>query len=690
MSGLPLEVPASIESRNRDRTIRRFSPRYPHFYGCYLCHHGTLVPHDGRVSDETESVRPPQSWLELLADERPVTEFESYRRRRLAEAPESEHENLEAQAEHVLQIRARLAERKQHGDELTVLNDLARRLASLRDPHEVLQEVANQARRLLAVDVAYIMLLQKDGRLRIDVEDGSMGSILRGIELDSGSGLGGEVLRAGRPLWSEIYLEDTRFPHVRSVDNVARSEQLGGILGVPLFVGDETIGVLLAADRRPRRFTGREIELLASLASHAAVAIRNASLFEQHRTAAGELQEANTTLRRTNDIRQRAIELRDNLTNVVIRGGGFAEIASELERAIDAPVTVFGSRDEHLAGPDLDIALPLLAPGVVGRASFEDFLTPSPRRFDISHGKGVVAPVLLRSGYAGCLVAIAPAAVDNEAVHLLTIGATSVALVIASEHSLVEAELRTRGEFVNALLSPDTDEASIRRRARSTGIDIDGISAVAVLDPGRGEPQEAAQLASRLAGELGGWSADHADHIVVLLPGATPVTVKERIERLFDGQLPCAIGIAPCVGGSREVRASHEVARQTATVLHALGRSTDCVQASELGVYRSLFSQSGRDEITSFIELTLGPLLTHDQERQSDLARTLSTYLAQSRHHSRTCGLLHIHANTLYQRLDRVTQLIGPRWKEPERGLEVQLALRLHELLVTLSPMTRP
>ena len=62
------------------------------------------------------------------------------------------------------------------------------------------------------VDVAYIMLLRAD-RLRIEVVDGAMGSAMRGIELESGQGLGGQVLATGRPLWSERYLEDTGFPH---------------------------------------------------------------------------------------------------------------------------------------------------------------------------------------------------------------------------------------------------------------------------------------------------------------------------------------------------------------------------------------------------------------------------------------------------------------------------------------------
>ncbi|RCV47090.1 helix-turn-helix domain-containing protein, partial [Marinitenerispora sediminis] len=46
----------------------------------------------------------------------------------------------------------------------------------------------------------------------------------------------------------------------------------------------------------------------------------------------------------------------------------------------------------------------------------------------------------------------------------------------------------------------------------------------------------------------------------------------------------------------------------------------------------------------------------------------------------RTGTALHVHANTVAQRLDRVADLLGAGWNRPERELEVQLALRLHRL----------
>ena len=542
-----------------------------------------------------------------------------------------------------------LAELRRRADELAVLNDLARRLAVLHDTREVLDEVARQARRLLGVDVAYIMLLRAD-RLRIEVVDGAMGSAMRGIELESGQGLGGQVLATGRPLSSERYLEDTRFPHGEGTDAAALSEQLGGILGVPLVVGDDTLGVLLAAERRPRAFGDRDVELLAGLAAHAALALRTADLFDRERAAAAELRSANETLRAVSESRQRASDLRDVLNDVVIRGGGLAAVVTALERSAGLTVQVRDHDGRTLAGE----------PPAEG---------------------GLVVPVDLPIGHVGDLVAAPTDEPEDEALRLLRIGATTVAVLLASERSVAEAELRTRGEFVHALLSSDADEASLLRRARAIGIDLHAVTTVAVVDPQPVGSTAATTFAARLAAELRGWSAAHAGRVVVLLPAGVE-RARETVARLAgqDGASPTT-GLASGEGGPHGVRSAHEEARQTAALLLALDRAGSCATSDELGLYRSLFSSSGRAGLATFIRSTVGPLLDYDGERQRDLAATLETYLEQARHHARTCEALHIHPNTLYQRLDRVTEVLGPRWKEPDRALELQVALRLHRLL---------
>ncbi|NNM45099.1 helix-turn-helix domain-containing protein [Knoellia koreensis] len=552
-------------------------------------------------------------------------------------------------------------ELRRRADELAVLNDLARRLAALHDTREVLDEVARQARRLLAVDVAYIMLLHED-RLRIDVVDGSMGSVLRGIELAPGEGLGGEVLRTGRPWWSESYLDDTRFPRRDVIASAAASEQLGGILGVPLVVGDDTLGVLLAAERRNRRFTDHETELLAGLAAHAALALRTADLFERERTAAVELRESNAALRHVLDQRQRAADLRDALGRVVIEGTGLGAVTSILGGATGRAVEVRDSAGAVLAGGLADQGD---QPGAVPAG-----------------GEPIAVPVTLPTGHVADLVCSAGPTDDGELLRLLQIAASSVAVVIASERAVTEAELRSRGEFVHALLGSRADDASLTRRARALGIDPHAVSAVAVVDPGRGDPGNAATLATRMAGEVSGWSGEHDGRYVVFAPHIESADLVVLARRLtVGGAGVTTTGVAGASGGVAGIRAAHKGATQATTVLLALDRDGDCVGTEEIGIYGSVFGTAGRSELAAFVRATVGPLLEHDRSRGRDLVPTLEAYLAHARHHARTCEVLHIHANTLYQRLDRVTEVLGPSWKDPDRALDLQVALRLHRLM---------
>ena len=130
------------------------------------------------------------------------------------------------------------------------------------------------------------------------------------------------------------------------------------------------------------------------------------------------------------------------------------------------------------------------------------------------------------------------------------------------------------------------------------------------------------------------------------------------------------------------MRSAHEEARQTAALLLALGRAGSCRRQRRAGPVPLAVQQLGAGRAHDLHPRRRSARSSsYDAERQRDLAATLETYLEQARHHARTCEALHIHPNTLYQRLDRVTEVLGPRWKEPDRALELQVALRLHRLL---------
>ena len=59
---------------------------------------------------------------------------------------------------------------------------------------------------------------------------------------------------------------------------------------------------------------------------------------------------------------------------------------------------------------------------------------------------------------------------------------------------------------------------------------------------------------------------------------------------------------------------------------------------------------------------------------------TLEAWFAGGGRLKETGAALHIHPNTVSQRLDRVAGLLGDDWREPARALDLQLALRVHRL----------
>lgn len=617
------------------------------------------------------------SWLHLLDDPHPAEGINDLRRSLIAGGGEAD--TVDADATRARRIERRLADHRRQVDELTVLDDLARRLTTLRDPREVLDEVSLQARRLLSIDVAYLMLVQPDGTLRTEVVSGAYGSALHGIVLHRGVGMAGEVLRTGRPWTSRNYVADPAFAHVSEVDRAASGEGLVGMLAVPLLVGAETIGVLCASARDPRRFGARDIELASRLASHAAVAISNARLFEQYREAVSELKQANATLRRTAASRHQLNELRDRLNQLLLGHCRFADLMDELQRELGGTLAVFGRNDELTAGePGLTLA------GLTGGTTGAEIsASPSAQLcLDGPDGPAVVTKIWSPTGYGGCLVGVASGRerIDDIAA-LLSVGATSMALYIASQVSISEAELRTRGALLSALLSTDVPEETILRRAALARVPIARISAVAVFQLEGKDSRVVTTLANRLADALDGWSAEHAGLAVALVAGATPEQTRATLTRLAGTGLATTVGIVEASGGIAAVRDGFQVAHQTVTVLRALDREDECAVATELGFYRPLFSEAGRGEIRTFVEHTVGPLLEHDRKHGTELASTLGTFLAIGQNHTRAAAELHVHPNTLYRRLDRVSALLGDGWRQAPRTLEVQLSLHLLEML---------
>ncbi len=163
------------------------------------------------------------------------------------------------------------------------------------DLEELLATVLQEVRRVLDVDGVSVWLSDpQTGELICREMAGLQSDIVRGWRLAPGAGFVGWVAQHGRGLIVADAQHDER--HFKDVDRQT-GLAIRSLLGVPLRVKGEVIGVLEAVDTEAGRFEGTDQRLLASLAAPAAIAIQNARLYEEAEAEIAERKRAEEALR---------------------------------------------------------------------------------------------------------------------------------------------------------------------------------------------------------------------------------------------------------------------------------------------------------------------------------------------------------------------------------------------------------
>jgi sugar diacid utilization regulator len=276
-------------------------------------------------------------------------------------------------------------------------------------------------------------------------------------------------------------------------------------------------------------------------------------------------------------------------------------------------------------------------------------------------------------------------------------------LLMLARRSASEAEQRVRGELLDDLLdSRDRDPRVLRERAARLRADLDATHVVlaARLEAPAADAEEGAAgrrrlwaAASHLAATRHGLAAARDGGTVLLLPLHKGDTAAE-VARRTANHLGTAVHEAVTVGASAPVGdlaahpdtvvAAYAEAQRCVDALRLLGRSGEGAAAEDFGFLGLLLSDS-RD-IAGFVDRTIGEVVAYDARRGTDLVRTLDAYFASGMSPARTKDELHVHVNTVAQRLERIARLLGPEWQNPARALEIQLALRLHRLSAAVIP----
>ncbi|MFB6613630.1 helix-turn-helix domain-containing protein [Streptomyces sp. NPDC056367] len=629
--------------------------------------------------------------LNLLAEGAPAESF-TLPAGRGADLSAAEAEAVADATRTALRIRRTLSQHRRREAELAALFDTAGDLAGLRDLDAVLKAIVHRAKLLLGTDVTYLSLNDDEaGDTYMRVTDGSVSAAFQQVRLGMGEGLGGLVAETARPYTTGDYRDDPRFRHTATIDHAVAEEGLRAILGVPLRLGAQVIGVLFAADRTARAFTPDEVALLSSLADHAAIAIDGARLLDETRTALVDLNAASRTIEAHSEAIRRAEDAHDRLTDLVLRGGDVTDVATAIGALLRGGTLIHDADGIELARAGTD---PQPPPAQAVAASRADGRA-------VPAGGTWVCAVLAGPELLGSIALSGRAGLDDADRRLFERAGVVTALLLLLRRSVAEAEDRVRGELLGDLLGGAADPAALATRARRLGVNLNHPHAVFVLHPepphpeapqlpgplasGPGRPGTASRprlpaAAARIAHARKGLAGVHHGDVVLICPSETPSACAAGLANELGQALaaPVTVGAAGPATGHAAFAAAYAEARRCRTALRALGRSGTGAALRDLGFLGVLLGDP--TDLGGYVHRTLGPLLEYDAQRGTDLVRTLTVYFEAGMNQSRARDALHVHINTVVQRLDRIGRLLGADWQRPERSLELQLALRVHQV----------
>ena len=131
-------------------------------------------------------------------------------------------------------------------------------------------------REILEADTCAVLLVDEAtnelvARAAVGIEE----EVERGVRIPVGGGFAGRVAATKQP----VILDDV--DHADVLNPILREKGIKSMLGVPLLVGSDALGVIHVGTLVHRRFTGQDVDLLQLVAQRVAVAIERAGVHEQ-------------------------------------------------------------------------------------------------------------------------------------------------------------------------------------------------------------------------------------------------------------------------------------------------------------------------------------------------------------------------------------------------------------------------
>ncbi len=376
----------------------------------------------------------------------------------------------------------------------------------------------------------------------------------------------------------------------------------------------------------------------------------------------------------------------DEVSEAVESGAGLPAVARAAGRALDASVIVLDSSSKVLAvacsSPDDERAV---MAGQSGSASLELRVADAP-----------VGQLRLRPRGEPP---------DSSLLRLVT---NLIGLEVDRARAPERATEAAVSDFLSDLLERRvTDRENIVARAEELGCDLRGGGSVVITRARPQQPEEGDWRAHVLtvaergarAVERGSLAAlieigeprpnGYERELVIVVPGEQGGRAAEAVLRELEAGLDnysFTVALSRPAGDPVDLHRAGAESLLAANVAEARGLSR--LSFEETGAYRLLLPAMSEDpgELRRFHDETVEPLVAYDEQYDTELVRTLESFLDADGNVAKTAEKLFTHRHTVRYRLDRVRELTGLDVSSTDGRERLSLGLKAMRVLGIVPP----
>jgi sugar diacid utilization regulator len=377
-----------------------------------------------------------------------------------------------------------------------------------------------------------------------------------------------------------------------------------------------------------------------------------------------------------------------DMVDAVLGGEGLERVAELAAAAVDGPVAIVVPRH------DVAVAAPGASPAAAALPALRRYVGERLRGRPAPVPDAVTAEAAIESGdeLLGVVALVGSSPAVPEAREFLHLAAVAAMTDVAVEQAKEEVEQNVRGSFLEDLRTrPDIEPRDIMRRAARLGCDLSRGAVILCAELTTDRPRH---VVATIAGEVPGALAQHLDgRVYALLPGAggddAPEETLGLARRLATKlQRHGVVGVSSFYADPGELPRAIQEAELVLDVLRQGEGSQLGSEDIGTGTYRLLFRvlASHPEEVRSFYEDTVAPIVRYDDQYRTDLVGTLEAYLEQNCNMNATAAAIYAHRHTVAYRLDRVKELTNLDPMQSEDRERLGLGLKAYRIIAPRLP----